>query len=228
VVLCALRKRYIAAVLLLYLATMLRPYSVGIVALYLLIFRAPLRVIAATAVAAVILVIALAEFRPIVGVNILLIEGFFFFSPNPLDAENWEGVVSVLALEGVFFGLIGLISVAVFLAVPRSRALYVRLLLSLAVYAAIMALVGYVHMKNHGVLYGLGSAGDNIVRKKLPVMPVLAMYAATTLRSVGIFVRRCMVPRQHFVAADFVVCTPVSTSTKLGPVGTAPAGTFST
>jgi hypothetical protein len=198
-VLCLLRRRYVVAVALLYLATMLRPYSIGIVVLYLLVFRASLRTLALTVAAAAASVVVLTGFRPVVLVNIVLIEGFFFLSPNPLNPENWQGHLATLAVEGVFLGAVGIVSALVFLGMPRSRPLYLRLLLGTVIYAAILTLVGYKYLEGRDMLYGygLGSAGDNMMRKKLPIIPLIYLYAAVTLRYAADVVLSCCRDRTY-------------------------------
>lgn len=179
---CVLRKRWIFAAFLLYFGTMLRPYTVVIAATYVLLARAPTYVLATAAAAAIAIVFVATGFRADAVVNIGLVGGFLFLSPNPLNPDNWIGHLAPLAIEGIILGGLAAISLPIMLSSHRHRPLYFRIFLSVLIYAAALVLVGYVHARTHGMPYGIGTAGDNMLRKKLPIVPILYLHATLTLR----------------------------------------------
>jgi hypothetical protein len=198
VALCALQRRWVAAVLLLYLATMLRPYSIGVAGIYLMVMASPVWVLAAAAAASGMIVWYFTGFSAAALSNIGLIAGFSVVSPNPLRPENWRGFLAPMAAEGVFLGAMALVAVIGFTLSPRSREIYLRLSLGILVYAAILTLVGFENVQNRDVAYGFGTAGDNMLRKKMPLAPLVHLIAAVALHQAG----SVFLPRRPQTATD--------------------------
>lgn len=181
--LCVLRGRWVAAIPLLYFGTMLRPYTIAIAGAYVLLSRASTRGLLLAAAGAVGVVFVVTGLRTDALINVALLSGFMFLSPQPLNPDNWVGYLTPLALEGVFLGGLAAISLLVMLFSPTTRPLYCRTFSAVIIYAAVLVLVGYVHIRALGLSYGVGTAGDNMLRKKLPLVPVFYLHAAVTLRA---------------------------------------------
>lgn len=150
------------------------------------------------AAGAIAVVFVATGFRVEAVVNVGLVGGFFFMSPNPLNPDNWIGHLAPLAFEGSILAGLAALSLPIMLFSQRNRSLYLRIFLAILIYAAVLVLVGYVHARAHGVSYSVGTAGDNMLRKKLPLVPILYFHAAFTLR----VMLNALLPRRSVVAPE--------------------------
>ncbi|WP_042221719.1 hypothetical protein [Oceanobacillus manasiensis] len=162
-----LDKRYILFFLFLVYSTMLRPYSIVIIAIYYVFYRGSKKlmwmgVLGSTAV--------VAYYVGVKGVvNIFNTLAYLIASPNPFSLVNWDRFflleVEILILLG---GLA--LSFYVFINDKQSRKFYLLALGGLYIYSCVMTLLGFGVIDGREQSYSLGSVGDDMSRKKLPII----------------------------------------------------------
>ncbi|WP_253735710.1 hypothetical protein [Paenibacillus sp. FJAT-26967] len=113
-------------------------------------------------------------------VNAFLLTAFLFMSPNPINLENWEPHVFYRSLEAVSMLVALVLAVLMYIRYKETRRFYLFCLVLLFAYACTLVLVGYMTVTGRNLDYGLGTIGDNMVRKKLPILPLLYMFQAYT------------------------------------------------
>lgn len=168
------KRRWLLSMVLLLFGTAVRPYMVVAVFVYIAVCDLPLKVLVLGAVGAVAFVLVRTAGNTTVLLNGVLITGYVFVSPFPLNASNYESYILPLTMEACVSALMLLALPIVALASSASRQLYVRCVVGIFVFALALTLVGYMNAAvARGLDYGLGSAGDNMVRKKLAVVPLV-------------------------------------------------------
>ncbi|UVI27905.1 hypothetical protein [Paenibacillus spongiae] len=174
-----IRRKYVLFLLVLAYSTGLRDYSIiytfGIYFLYTQKMRTSITVM----IAAMGLLVM--QIGPLGLMNASLLTVFLFISPNPVNLNNWNSEIAMRTLEALWMSFILGVSVLNFLRFKASRRFYILAFTVLFTYACTLVLVGYVTVTGREMEYGLGTVGDNMVRKKLPVLPILYVLSAYTL-----------------------------------------------
>ncbi|GGD65667.1 hypothetical protein [Paenibacillus nasutitermitis] len=166
-----LRRKYLWFIVLIIYATGLRDYSIvytlGFYFLYGRKFKS----------AAAIMLLAMAvlalQIGPLGLLNSGMLTVFLFMSPNPVNVVNWDSELLFRTLEALWLS-VGLgLGILNFLRFKETRPFYLIAAMLLFTYACTLSLVGYVTITGRDLEYGVGTVGDNMVRKKLPVLPML-------------------------------------------------------
>ncbi|MCQ6560435.1 hypothetical protein [Paenibacillus mendelii] len=174
-----IRRKYVLFLLVLAYSTGLRDYSIvytfGIYFLYAQKMRTSLVVMIAA------MGVLVLQIGPLGLMNASLLTVFLFISPNPSNLSNWNSEIAMRTLEALWMSFILVASVLNYLRFKATRRFYLLALIVLFSYACTLVLVGYVTVTGREMEYGLGTVGDNMVRKKLPVLPILYVISAYTL-----------------------------------------------
>jgi hypothetical protein len=181
------RKRYTLLILVIVYATLLRPYSIAIVGIYISILAwSPLLLISGFIMSIIFMLLYTGEFVTVL--NSILIFGYFFVSPNPVDPNNWTTIRLIpRLLEAVFYAIVLSISGIYALANQKLRNQYILLSLGIFIYSFVMVTVAYRYtVFVRGLPYGFGTAGENILRKMLPMIPIIALWIGQTLSHTNI------------------------------------------
>lgn len=174
-----LRRKYLLFLLVLLYSTGLRDYAIVYTFGFYFLYAKRVRT------AFVVMVLAMGMLVLLIGplglMNSFLLVVFLFLSPNPINAGNWSPELVYRTLEALWMtgGLI--LSVLNFIRFKDTRPFYIIAFILLYTYACTLVLVGYVSISGRELEYGLGSVGDNMVRKKLPVLPLLYVVFAYSL-----------------------------------------------
>ncbi|MEY9091476.1 hypothetical protein [Paenibacillus sp. RC84] len=173
-----LKRKYVLFLLVMLYATGLRDYAIVYTLCFYLLFTKRFK----TAVA--MLVVSAGVLAVKIGglgiVNAVLLTAFLFLSPNPVNPENWETNVMYRSMEAVAMLVALAFAVLMFIRYKETRAFYGIVVVLLFAYACTLVLVGYMTVTGRDLEYGVGTIGDNMVRKKLPILPLLYMFQAYT------------------------------------------------
>lgn len=162
-----LEKRFLLFLLLTAYATMLRPYSIAIIAIYFILYKGYFKLSLLMLLGSLGIVWYSTGF---VGVtNALYSTLYLVLAPFPLNLENWSLYFLPVA-EVMLFSAFLLVSLYVFINNKKTRKFYMIALIGLVIYACVMALIGNAHITSRNLDYGFGTIGDNITRKKLPLI----------------------------------------------------------
>ncbi|BBI32093.1 hypothetical protein [Cohnella abietis] len=178
-----IRKKYIWFIIVLLYATGLRDYAfVYTVGIYLL-YKGHLKTAFTFTVGAAGIVFLFTGFSGVINAGLLTL--FLFLSPNPFNPANWDPVMMYRTAEALFMSLSIAGAVMVYINAPETRKFYKIVLFVLFTYACTLILVGYVTIVTRELDYGVGTIGDNMVRKKLPILPLLYVFSAYTMVWLG-------------------------------------------
>ncbi|MBW7474267.1 hypothetical protein K0T92_05885 [Paenibacillus oenotherae] len=174
-----LRRKYVLFLLVLLYSTGLRDYAIVYTFGFYFLYTKRIRTAAVVMVAAMALLVML--IGPLGLMNSFLLVVFLFLSPNPVNPGNWNPELLYRTFEALWMtgGLV--LSVLNFIRFKETRAFYIIAFVLLYTYACTLVLVGYVSISGRELEYGLGTVGDNMVRKKLPVLPLLYVVMAYSL-----------------------------------------------
>ena len=175
------KKRYIIFILFVLLSLLFRPYSIIMVACFIipLYFSFKYTAFLVLVVLTVFIYGTNALFFPFL--NTFLGFVYFFISPNPSVLNNWLLISSsdsfvfspiVMVIETIFISL--LFSFAIFFK-NFDKVKVVKLFLSIYCLSICLVGVGYINLSVNGTGMTIGNLGDNFIRKKLIVWPLLAV-----------------------------------------------------
>ncbi|WP_201007453.1 hypothetical protein [Paenibacillus glycanilyticus] len=185
------RKRWLLFILVIVYATGLRDYAIIYTLSFYFLYTQKVRTsLCVMAGAAGLLFL---QIGPLGIINATMLSIFLFLSPNPINFSNWEPELLLRTLEAVFMGIILMISVYQAIVYKETRKFYLMAAALIFTYACTLVLVGYVTITGRELDYGVGTIGDNMVRKKLPVLPILytiAAYAIMWCRKIFILKHR--------------------------------------
>lgn len=176
------RKRFILFIIVLIFATSIRAYSIAIIGIYIAVtISSPL--LLGLGVIGSILFVLMYTSSPMAIFNSLLVWGYFFLSPNPANIENWTNFeLFPRMVEGIILTAILILSIVHSSVEKHIAKQYVLLGVALFIYALVMITIGYRnHVLIRGHTYGIGVVGDNVLRKMLPMLPVLSIWIAQTV-----------------------------------------------
>ncbi|MGG4033249.1 hypothetical protein ABEV74_06000 [Paenibacillus cisolokensis] len=174
-----LRKKYVWFVVVLLYATGLRDYAIVYTVCFWLLYTQRFRTAIAVMMAA--LGILVVQIGPTALVNTAMLTVFLFVSPNPANLANWSPELLLRTLEAVWMSIWVGVSALLFMRYRETRKFYAIAFVLLFIYAATLVLVGYVTITGRELEYGVGTIGDNMVRKKLPILPLVYTMNAYTL-----------------------------------------------
>lgn len=184
----AYRRRYVTAFILVILATLLRPYSIIMAIAFLLFLNGSIRLLFLCVLGALTIIIIYSggDLTPIA--NIPLTTGFMLLSPDPSNINNWllfselgswtfspfiltaeALLLSIVIITGSTFGVL------------RGQGLHVLTCIALGIVlsASALTLIGYHRFQ--GENYAIGFLGDNMVRKKLSMWPLIITWATLSI-----------------------------------------------
>ncbi|MBH0035480.1 hypothetical protein I6F43_12415 [Pseudoalteromonas sp. NZS71_1] len=180
-----INKKYALFCFFLLLAMLLRPYSIIMVFCYVLPFCFTNRK-SFFYVACIIGVFLLGTGGSVISlINSIIGFIYFFLSPNPMSASNWALINETN--DFLFSPLIMLLeSLIIFLLVAyglvfRKYDRKVVFKTFVAIYCLSICLVGvgFTNMDNNNIPLAIGSLGDNFIRKKIIVWPLIALLFST-------------------------------------------------
>lgn len=182
-----IRRRWILFLLVLLYATGLRDYAIVYTVGYYFLFKGRFKSAVAVLACSAVVVFLFVGVSGFVNAGMLTV--FLFMSPNPFNPGNWESATLYRTLEALWMTLSLAAAVAVYAKAPKSRPFYRMSALLLLTYACTLILVGYMTIVTRELDYGVGTIGDNMVRKKLPVLPLLYVFGVYTWYWFGRLVR---------------------------------------
>lgn len=173
-----LKKRYILFLITLLMATTIRPYSIAIIAIYYCLYKGSKKLMWLGIIGSIAVV---GYYTGTTGVfNTFNTLAYLIASPNPLSLENWEGFF-LFEVEILFIlGMLAL-SLYVFINNKESRKFYFLVLGGVFIYSCVMTLVGYGVIDARDLEYGVGVVGDDITRKKAPIIILYYIVISYTL-----------------------------------------------
>jgi hypothetical protein len=182
VVVLLLRGRFILAAPLVLYATLLRPYSISVIFVYYALFSIRPRLMFMGMVGSMFLLVYIIGFDIKLYINSAIMIIFTFVSPNPASSGNWSVFhLATLSVESIAMGLVVVLSTYVFIRYKEMRPLVAAIAFGIVIYSIVLVAVGYTNIINRGEIYRIGYIGDNMVRKKLLVMPLVYLLASIAL-----------------------------------------------
>lgn len=172
-----LGKRYFLFLLFIAYATMLRPYSIIIVLIYYAVFKKSTKIMIVGVLGSLATVFYLIGITGVI--NSIYSFAYLLLAPNPFSLENW-GTFFLIEIEVLLIASSFLLSLYVFIKNKSSRKFYLLVFMGLIIYSCVMTLVGNEAVSNQGGEYGFGVVGDNITRKKLPMIVMFYIITAYT------------------------------------------------
>jgi hypothetical protein len=173
-----LRRKWLLFVVVIAYATGLRDYAIVYTLCYYWLYSR--RLMAAIGVMAVACAIIALQVGPLGLLNAGMLTIFLFISPNPINLSNWEPELLLRTAEALLMTAVLVASFYQFVRRRETRPFYTIAFILLFTYACALVLVGYVTVMGRSLEYGLGTIGDNMVRKKLPVIPLIYTICAYT------------------------------------------------
>ncbi|GLX67322.1 hypothetical protein MU1_16670 [Paenibacillus glycanilyticus] len=173
------RRRWILFILVILYATGLRDYAIIYTLSFYFLYT--MRIRTAICVMAAAAGLLFMQIGPLGIINAVMLSVFLFISPNPINFGNWEPELLLRTLEAVFMAFVLMISVYQAIVYKETRKFYLMAAVLIFTYACALVLVGYVTITGRELDYGVGTIGDNMVRKKLPVLPLLYTIGAYAL-----------------------------------------------
>ncbi len=185
-------RKYLSAAFFLLIACMLRPYSIVFVfSVYLwLVYDKFLNKVACFIF--VIYLVAISYFTSwALPLNSILLAGFSFLSPNPFNFNNWDYFVDnssgwtfsplLFTIEGLLISCCLIYSTTKFILSKVERKFLTQIILPFMFISVTLALVGYIHHVTNGNIYGFGVLGDNMIRKKIGLWPLISIIFSYTI-----------------------------------------------
>jgi hypothetical protein len=182
-----LGRSYVLMLLLLFMGSIVRPYSV-VIFMSIVLIAYPNRWRSYVVLFGVILFMALySKLDSFLFMNAFLGFLFFFASPNPFSPGNWKLYEDTgtwafspawLTVESLILFLAFLCAAISFVLNRRSRADLKMLMLSIFLVSSAVVFVGYFRMNEIGIDFSIGNFGDNLVRKKMSAWPLISIFVA--------------------------------------------------
>jgi hypothetical protein len=150
-------------------ATALRPYSIVIVFCYYILYKKMHRTGFVVLIGSIIYTIYKIGF--VGAINITSMIGYLYLTPNPFDRQNWIDL-PFLAFESLLMGVFFCLTVIISFVKKSTREFFFLIFLGVSIYACALTVVGQFTIVSRSLEYGLFDAGDNILRKKIPMLPL--------------------------------------------------------
>lgn len=174
-----LKKKYVWFLLVILYSTMLRDYSIVYSLGFYALFGRKIKLTFAMLIGSIGILTVKVGLAGLL--NAVLLTAFLFISPNPLSPDNWDSSLVLRTLEALYMMCSLVMSAVIFIRYKETRLFYSLCLMLLYSYACVLVLVGYISVTGKELEYAVGTIGDNMVRKKLPVLPMLYMMNAYTV-----------------------------------------------
>lgn len=175
------KRKYILFVFFAVMALLFRPYSIIMIACFVVPLYHSLKVMVYFLLLTLAVFFYGTSFSLISLINTLIAFIYIFLSPNPTALTNWtlfsgssDFLFSplIMVLETIVISLV--IVYAIFLK-KYDKVLAAKLLLAIYCLSISLVGVGYTNMSGNDIALAIGSLGDNFVRKKIIVWPILAV-----------------------------------------------------
>lgn len=165
-----LKKKYLWFILILIIASYARVYAIVVIFCYFIILKKKYKLAVFGFFCSLIFVFITTKFIGLINLNQVSLS--ILLSPLPFDFNNWS-TFGLRTLDS-FIVMIGIVlSIIVFLVKKDSRKFYLISLLSIYIYACMLTVAGSMWIHQDGLEYTIGSIGDDIARKKLPLVGVI-------------------------------------------------------
>jgi hypothetical protein len=176
-----INKKYILFLIFLLVALTLRPYSVVVIGCFVFPFCFSYKKIFLLMTFVFVVFFVGTKFSIIPFINSFIGFIYLFLSPNPFNLSNWSILNEtndflfspiIMVVESLF------ISLVIFYGMIVKRRWSDKLFKSMiAIYCLSICLVGvgYINSDSNNVVLSVGNLGDNFIRKKLIVWPLIAI-----------------------------------------------------
>ncbi|MBH0093519.1 hypothetical protein [Pseudoalteromonas sp. SCQQ13] len=165
-------RSFLLFIITLILSIALRPYSFVVVAIYFIFIRKEMKYMILCSVFSLLLVFLFSGLTGLV--NTVFTTLYLIVSPNPLGSEYRVDYLP-LYFESIAFFLFYITSVYLNFK-SKNFNLLIIFHLALISYASIMAVMAFYGSISYGFEYQMGQMGGNVVRKKLPIVPLVILY----------------------------------------------------
>lgn len=190
-----LSKRFLIFTFLLLAASMIRPYSVVMVFLYVAPFVLSLKSILFALISALFIFGLVMNFSIISFINIFIANVYMYLSPNPASLGNWSVNIDVinrfnfspaLTFEGIIISV--LMFLYIFYQFLKGQDKYFKkLFFCVLIGACVLTLVGNFRLNLLNEPINIGSMGDNMLRKKTIVLPLILIMVSCFLSKIKFF-----------------------------------------
>ncbi len=178
--LAGMKKKIVLFAILIVIASLLRPYSIAIVFVYLAFFFLPVRYIFLSSFFCLLIAFI---FTGVSGIfNAFITVPYLIISPNPTNIFDGRSDYLPLYFESIVFSVVYVVSILTCI-YKKKIDLLIIFHLCLVVYSVVMVLVGYSGSVAYGNSYGFGDMGGNLVRKKIPMIPLILLFFYCSLTS---------------------------------------------
>ncbi|TLU65096.1 hypothetical protein FE810_09220 [Thalassotalea litorea] len=196
-----LDKKWGWAIIVLAIASLVRPYAVVIVFALVLPFILNFKQVLAITFGSFITFI-FAQYllfkSVLIGVaNSVITFVYIFISPNPVNASNWDYLSLndgwqyspiLFTIEGIVFGAVLILSAFQFLLNRNNLSeLFYKVYISIMFLCLILVFVGMLNLQRYGEAQMIGSLGDNFIRKKFVAFPFIAMITAIAFSKIHFY-----------------------------------------
>lgn len=192
---CFYKRSFLWFAVWLFLATIMRPHAIVFVvsfAVFLEFLRRPHGVaLLCIGSAASVLLLILLSGSGLASINAFALMLYLFVSPNPLDLSNynlffdngtWVFSPILFTIEGLFIGILFVFGLpGLFISKYSFSRVRRVLFLSLLMSSCGIAAVGAFLLLREGNSYELFAFGDNVVRKKFAVWPLICVWVSLSL-----------------------------------------------
>lgn len=113
--------------------------------------------------------------------NWIMITGYMYISPNPLQISSFSGFALLPSLSLIFSSIYFAVRMVSKKHIVIDNKL-INILIIIVIFSAILTLVGYYSVDNQDGEYALGSAGDAMLRKQLMIIPLVFISIFLMLR----------------------------------------------
>lgn len=164
------KRKYVPAVLVFVLATMLRPYSIAIIFAMYYFISDNVRFLIYGAVCSLLIVIVFAGISGVA--NSILVLLYMPISPNIFSFDiQRKDYIPLYAESFIFF--IGILFFLISVCYSRiSREFCYQSLAALFVYSCVMTVLGKYSAEHYDTAYEVGTMGNNALRKKIPILQI--------------------------------------------------------
>lgn len=172
---------FVGCLLLFTYCLLLRPYAPAMAVLYSLLFLGYNRCLR-LCLYGTIAIMAFFILREVsILFNWIMITGYMFISPNPLQISSFSGFALLPSLSLIFSSIYFAVRMVSKKNIVIDNKL-INTLIVIVIFSAILTLVGYYSVDNQDGEYALGSAGDAMLRKQLMIIPLVFFSVFLMLR----------------------------------------------
>lgn len=164
-----IKKRYFWFFIFLLFAIHTRAYSIAVIYFYYVFLKKDMRLATLGLLGCSTFLVIYAE--PSALINTVFSSLSLLVSPNPLDLSNWN-VYGLRTFETLIVSIGVFLTTILFVINRSSRKMILIFVIVLFSYACIMSAVGYTVIDQRGLDYGIGLVGDDVSRKKLPIIGI--------------------------------------------------------